>query len=318
MTRAVAPAARPRRWTVEERAELRPRSPLRLPGPGMDGVMRRRGGVLERALHVGDVPVVLRVAQPAPDRVVIGARSDDREAALEAIARMRAALGVDHDLAPFYARFRADPLIGASVRRSPHLRPGGRPEPFEALAWVVTEQLIEYERAVQIQRRILRGHGRRVPSWDGTGVLVDAPSPATVAGLAPAWLQSCDLAAGRAVTLVRAAREVASGRVDLRHPDHEHGWRRLRAIPGIGSWTLDILATLGQGRLDRLPAGDLSFVKYVGRAQSGTPYGRATEEEVRAFFAPYEEWAGLAGVHALRAGGADAAPILRAAIAAAG
>ncbi|MCW3040063.1 MAG: DNA-3-methyladenine glycosylase 2 family protein, partial [Solirubrobacterales bacterium] len=119
------------------------------------------------------------------------------------------------------------------------------------------------------------------------------------------WLQSCDLSRGRAQSQVPSAREVARGRGDLHHPDHEHGWRRLRAIPGIGTWTLDILATLGQGRLDRIPAGDLSFVKLVGRLRGGgDPYApRATEDEVRAFFAPYEEWSALAGAHALRAAG---------------
>lgn len=265
--------------------------------------MRRRGAaVLERALHVGDEPVVLRIAQPAPDRVVIGARAGDRDAALEAIARMRLALGVDVDLRPFLERFRSDPLIGASVRRSPHLRPAGRPEPWEVLAWAITEQLIEFTRAVEIQRTILRAHGRRVPSWDGSQTLVDVPSAATVAGLAPAWLQSCDLSAGRAVSLVRAAREVAAGRVDLRDADHERGWRRLRAIPGVGTWTVDILALLGQSRLDRLPAGDLGYVKLVGRLRGGGgPHApRATEDEVREWFAPYGEWAGLAGEHALR------------------
>lgn len=317
MLRNAGAAAAP--WAVEERADLRPRSPLRLPRAGMDGVVRRRGSVLERALHVDGHPVVLRVAQPSPDRIVIGARSHDRGAALTAIDRWRSALGVDVDLTPFYARFRDDPLIGASVRRAPHVRPGSRAEPWEALAWAVTEQLIEYERAVQIQRAILRTHGRRVPSWDGTGTLVDVPAPATFAGLAPAWLQSCDLSAGRALSLIRAAREVASGRVDLRDADHERGWRRLRAIPGIGSWTLDILALLGQGRLDRLPAGDLSFVVLVGRLQAGGDRfaTRATEQEVRDFFAPYEEWAGLAGAHALRSGGADAAPGVRGAVVAA-
>lgn len=291
-------------WTVEERADLRPVAPFRLPRAGRDGITRRRGDVLERALHVEGIPVVLRVAQPAADRVVIGARSHDRAAALTAIDCWRAALGVDVDIRPFLRRFRDDPLIGISVRSRPRLRPGCRAEPWEALAWAVTEQLIEFDRAVEIQRAILRAHGRRVPSWDGTDVLVDAPTPATVAGLAPAWLQSCDLSAGRAVTLVRAAREVASGRVDLRHPDHEHGWRRLRAIPGIGSWTLDCLALMGQTRYDRLPAGDLSYVKLVGRLLGGgDPFApRATEAQVRDVFAPYEEWAGLAGLHALGAG----------------
>lgn len=307
---AIAAVNRP--WSVEERAELRPRSPLRLPGPGMDGVVRRRGAVLERALHVGGHPVILRVAQPAPDRVLIGARAHDREAALQAMTQLRAALGVDVDTRPFLARFRDDPLIGASVRRRPELRPAGRAEPLEALVWAITEQLIEYVRAVQIQRAILRVHGRRVPSWDGTGTLVDLPPAVTLAGLAPAYLQSCDLSAGRSLSLIRAAGEVATGRVDLHAPDHERGWRRLRRIPGIGSWTLDILALLGQGRLDRLPAGDLSYVKLVGRLRAaGDPRApRATEDEVRAFFAPYEEWAGLAGAHALRAAGTrPAAPL---------
>jgi len=112
------------------------------------------------------------------------------------------------------------------------------------------------------------------------------------------------------------AREVAGGRVDLRAPDHERGWRRLRAIPGIGSWTQEILAVHGQGRYDQIPAGDLGFVKLVGRLRSGgDPRERATEDEVREFFAPYEGWAGLAGAHALRspvlAGGRCSAPARR-------
>jgi 3-methyladenine DNA glycosylase/8-oxoguanine DNA glycosylase len=98
------------------------------------------------------------------------------------------------------------------------------------------------------------------------------------------------------MALVRAAREVASGRADLER--HEPSWRRLLAIPDIGSWTIEMLAFEGQGRDDVIPALDLEYVKLVGRlAGLGR---RATEEEVRAFFAPYEEWAGLAGIYALQ------------------
>jgi DNA-3-methyladenine glycosylase II/AraC family transcriptional regulator of adaptative response / DNA-3-methyladenine glycosylase II len=90
--------------------------------------------------------------------------------------------------------------------------------------------------------------------------------------------------------------------VDLDHNDHEHGWRRLRTIPGIGSWTVQTLALTGQGRLDQLPAGDLAYLKLVGRLLSGGhPRARATEEQVGEFFAPYGRWAGLAGIYALRA-----------------
>jgi 3-methyladenine DNA glycosylase/8-oxoguanine DNA glycosylase len=140
--------------------------------------------------------------------------------------------------------------------------------------------------------------------------LRDAPTAQALASQAPALLASFDLSESRSVTLVRAAREVASGRVDLEHPDHERGWRRLGKIRGIGSWTLQKLALTGQGRLDQLPAGDLAYLKLVGRLRSGgDPRARATEEEVMELFTPYAPWAGLAGLHALRASGAGLGPM---------
>ena len=87
--------------------------------------------------------------------------------------------------------------------------------------------------------------------------------------------------------------------MDLHGAEPERGWRRLRAIPGIGAWTVEMLALRGQGRYDQLPAGDLGLLKLVGRILSGgDPRARAEEAQVRELFAPYGEWAGLAAVHA--------------------
>ncbi len=284
----------------ERRIELEPRWPLRLPGGGADGVMRVRGGVLERLLHVEERPVLVRAAQGVARSIVIGAWGPSRGACEVALARMRFTLGVDDDLSGFHARFREDPLIGALVRRAPWLRPSRRPEPFEALAWAVCEQLIEYSRAVGIERRIVRRLGRGAPQTQ----LRDVPSAAALAGVAPALLESFDLSPGRALALRRVAREVASGRVDLRSPDHERAWRRLRALPGIGSWTVECLALHGQGRFDQVPAGDLALRKLVGRLRSGDPQACAEEPEVREVFAPYAPWGGLAATFAMRLRGA--------------
>ncbi len=216
---------------------------------------------------------------------------------------MRFALGIDQDLEPFYDRFRFDPLIGPAVRANPRLRVAGRPDPFEALVWAICEQLIEYERAAAIQRRLVARLGRRCP----VSRLRDAPTAAVLAGEAPALLVSFDLHPSRALTIVKAAREVAGGRADLFDCDHERAWRRLRPIRGIGSWTIQTLALTGQGRLDQLPAGDLAYLKLVGRLQGGgDPYARATEDEVAAFFEPYAPWSGLAGLHALSGAGSAA------------
>jgi len=260
--------------------------------------------VIERLLHDEEgEPVVVRVAQGAPEVVLFGARAKRRESAEHGIARMRFALGVDDDLRDLYREHARDPLIGDSLCKRPWLRVRRRPEPFEALVWAVCEQLIEYERAAKIQSKLVVRLGRR---WTGAGAeawangLRDLPTAATLSGTSPTLLESCDLAGARAIALRRAAREVASGRVELRGAEPlERGWRRLRAIPGIGRWTVEMLALRGQGRYDQLPAGDLGLLKLAGRILSGgDPRARADEEEVRAIFAPYGQWAGLAAVHA--------------------
>lgn len=258
----------------------------------MDGVLRGKGGVRERLLHIGEQPV--RVAGwPVAGGVRFRAEAETREAAEEGLRRMRFALGVDHDLRPFQRAFARDPLLGPVIRRKPWLRPRRRPEPFEAFAWAVSEQLIDVERAFAIQRELVRRHGRR----SACGRFRDLPSAAEVARLAPAEIDACGLAPKRSVALIRAAREIASGRADLSR--HEPTWARLAAIRDIGPWTLECLAFLGQGRDDQLPAGDLAYVKGVGRlAGLGR---RATVDEVREFFAPYAPFQALAGMYALHA-----------------
>ena len=292
------------------RVTVRPPWPCRLPGPAGDGLLRRRGGVLERLVHVDGEPVVVRAAPTPGDAVMIGAWCESQAAGREGVDRMRFALGLDDDVRPFHERFRWDPLIGALLRRDPGRRAARRPEPFEALAWAVCEQLIESGRAREIQRRLVARLGARCPASG----LRDAPGPGAIAAAGPARLEACGLSPSRAVTLVRAAVEVARGRVDLCASPPEPGWARLRAVPGIGPWTVEMLALHGQGRLDQVPAGDLGLLKALGQARTGDPRARAEVEEVRELFARYEPYGGLAASYVLGAGRA-AAQVLRAGLA---
>jgi 3-methyladenine DNA glycosylase/8-oxoguanine DNA glycosylase len=291
--RAAQPAAAPHRGPSVVELDVIPPGPYRLPPPGRDGVMRRRDGALVRVLHCPEDREARVCAWIANGAVRLRAEAPTRECALYAVDRMRFALGLDHDIRPFLRRFRWDPLIGPIVRRRPWIRPLRRPEPFEALAWAITEQLIESERASAIQRVLVRRFGRR----SDCGTLRDAPSAARLARCGQAELQACDLSAGRSQALIRVSREVAAGRVDL--SEHEPTWRRLRTIREIGPWTLECLALHGQGRDDQIPAGDLAYVKLVGNlAGLGR---RATVDEVYEFFEPYAPYAALAGQYMLNA-----------------
>ena len=289
----------------ELRVEVRPPWTFRLRGGSADGLLRRRGSSLQRLLHRDGAPVHVAVIQPAPERVIFGARAASEPDAMWGIRRLRFATGVDDDLRPFYDAFRDDPFIGKAVRAVPELRVRRAPMPWEALSNAVTEQLIEFDRAVDIQRRMIAALGTRCAA---TG-LRDAPTPAAVAGTSPARLAAMDLAPARALTLRRVAAEVASGRVDLLAADPLPGWRRLRAIAGVGPWTLAVLALYGQGHHDRVPAGDLGYLKLVGRITTGNPRARVDEPAVHAFFERYGDWKGLAGEYLRLAAQRDLLPL---------
>jgi 3-methyladenine DNA glycosylase/8-oxoguanine DNA glycosylase len=287
--------------------EVRPPSPYRLPGyGGEDGVMRIDRGVATRLLHVDGCPVLVRAWEPGKGRVTLRAEPLDPgsievprpagdattrtagAAELElALARMRFALGVDDDLGEFYRRFRRDPLLGPRLRRHPHQRPRRRPWPWEAFAWAVVKQLIESGRAARIQRRMVGRWGPRLGA--GSDSLRDVPAPALIAGRAPVELESMGLALKRALALRSVAADVVAGRCDLSEPSVD---RRLLSVREIGPWTVQCLGLFGRGDPDSLPAGDLIYLKQVGRlAHLGR---RATVEEVEEFYASYAPFRGLA------------------------
>jgi DNA-3-methyladenine glycosylase II len=288
-------------------ADLRPPSPFRMPHGSSDRTLRVRGGVATRLLHVGGSPVLVRAWQPSRDRVRVRAEAVDpgqvtrprismppcpgtalREQLEEAIACMRRALWVDVDLSDFHRRFRRDPLVGPLIRRRPSFRPQGRPWPWEALAAAVVGQLIEADRAALIERRIAGRWGSRL--GEGRGALRDVPGPTAIAGRAPAEIEQMDLVGKRAVALRRLARDVVAGRCRIESPAADP---RLLALPQIGPWTVQCLGLFGRNEFDSLPAGDLGYVKLVGRRNGGGR--RATVPEVEEFYAPYEPYRGLVG-----------------------
>lgn len=299
--------------TVEVRAEVQPVGPYRLPGPSPDGLRRRRGDVLFRYLRLEGRDLLLRAARTRDGRVVLGARtvgdgtavdaaSDPRATAERALERWRFALGCDVDLRAFAAAHRNDPLIGASIRARPWWQPARRLSVFEAVVCAISEQLIAFDDAVVIQRRLIARHGPILAPLRPTYPrLRDLPDAQTVAArLVPAHFEACGLAPSRAVSLHRAAREIATGRIAVGpDADDRRVLARLEEIPGVGTWTVALVAAQALGRLDLAPSGDLNLRKALGRMRTGDPRARVDEAEVDAWLAPYAPWGALAAAHVM-------------------
>jgi 3-methyladenine DNA glycosylase/8-oxoguanine DNA glycosylase len=303
--------------------EVGPRSPFRLPRlTGGDRLIRVRGAGFERLVITGNAAVVVTVRPAARGRYLFTAEavSPNRvsgpgsgelveageEQLLDAISRMRFAIGIDLDLAPIRELFGHDPLLAPAITGLSPGRPHRRPYPWEALLWAITEQLIEYKRAAAIQRRMILRWGMRVEDdlvpagrrRRQSDALFNVPTPEAIAGASPAELEGCGLSARRAIAMIKVAREVATGRTDL---EDEAFDKRLLAISEIGPWTIAGLSLRGRGDPDALLAGDLGQVKLVGYVNR---LGRIADiEEVEAFYEKYAPYRGLVGEYMLAAQG---------------
>ena len=220
---------------------------------------------------------------------------------------MRFALGVDDDLTEFARTFRGDPLIGEIIHHRPWLRPRRRPWPWEALAWAVTEQLIE-ARGGRDQRRVVRRWGAKLmppassasrPGAAGSGAaslgpgpLRDVPSAEEVIAGWPRRSSPPSISPSRAIALIRCAREVAAGRVD---PGCPSGTPACGGSPASGPGPSRCSASPAVA--SPLAARRGPHVKLVGAlARLGR---RATVEEDAEYFEPYAPFRGLAGSFAL-------------------
>ena len=323
---------------IEER--VRPRWPYRLRrSRGQDGVLRSRGGVLERLLHVGPSAVRVRGWQVRDGHVHIRAETIDPalvehplplgpgagEAAPAgetelgiAIERMRFSFAVQDEMGEFYDAFKRDPLLGPVIHHKPWVRPRRRPWSWEALCWAITEQLIQTSRAAEIQRRIVRRWGAR---WTASPSIADrgrrghrsrrqaaAPDGAAGGPLPLRDVPSAAVIAGRAPAEL-ASMDLSPGRsVAMVHCAREVA--RGRADPSDPATDPRLLA------IPEIGPWTVQILGYHGRGDPDSlPAGdlayvklvghlaglgrRATVEEVEEYFAPYAPFRGLAGTFAL-------------------
>jgi 3-methyladenine DNA glycosylase/8-oxoguanine DNA glycosylase len=217
-----------------------------------------------------------------PDNtVVVRAESD------EAVERLRWVLAIDDDHSEFLKRFERDPLLREPIRQVRGLRPLRVPTVAGALLRALCGQLIESDRARQMERAIVRATSERV------GRLAAPPTSATLTSRTPAYLRRLGLHAGRGATLARLCSSM-----DL---------ERLRAVPidavaarilrerGLGPWSLGVIALEGLGSYEHGLVGDLGLVKLVAALRGR----RGEASETAELLEPYGEWAGIASVYLL-------------------
>ncbi len=260
--------------------ELQPRGPYSLALTARlayDATRSFLDGVLTCSLE-GEVVQ----AWQRPDRTIVVRADSDA-----AVEKLRWVLALDDDHSEFLQRFEQDPLLREPIRQLRGLRPLRVPTVAGALLRALCGQLIESDRARQLERAIVRATSERV------GKLSTPPTSATLTSRTPADLRRLGLHARRGATLQRLCSAVDLER--LRTLPMDVVAARLLRERGLGPWSLGVIGLEGLGSYEHGLVGDLGLVKLVAALRGR----RAEVSETAELLEPYGEWGGIASVYLL-------------------
>ncbi len=169
-------------------------------------------------------------------------------------------------------------LIGELVRRFPGLRLPRTNRPFEALLPAICEQKVTGIQARAAFRAMIAAHGETAPGPAGLRL---PPLPRTLAALPYFAFHPYGIERRRAELIRRTA--ALAPRVEQATP--AEATARMRAVPGIGPWTLAEVGRIAYGDPDALSVGDFHLPNLVAWALAREP--RADDARMLELLEPY-------------------------------
>ncbi|HEY0561476.1 MAG TPA: AlkA N-terminal domain-containing protein [Frankiaceae bacterium] len=279
--RSAASPAGPPGQTVTLRLPFR--RPLRadslfghLAATAVPGVEEIRDGTYRRTLRLPHGPGVVALT-PADDHVRAAVTLTDLRDLGPAVARCRRLLDLDADPQAVAERLAGDPALAPLVAAAPGRRIPRTVDEAELAVRAVIGQQVSTAAARTAAGRLAAAHGDLVEDPAG-GLTRTFPSPAALA------------AAGRRLLPGPRAREAAlggllaaltDGALDLGPGSDWADIRsRLAALPGIGPWTIEIIALRALGDPDAFPLTDLGVRRGAAAvALSSAPAALAARAE---------------------------------------
>ena len=254
---------------------VRTLSPLRR-GAGDPTCRRTPDGALWRTACTADGPATYRLSGhprcwtleawgPAASRVAAG---------------LPALLGAAWDPARFVVRHAA---LAEPHRRLLAVRVPATGLVWEALVPAVLEQKVTGMEARESWRCLLLRHGHPAPGPAPAGMRV-CPPPSRWARI-PSWeWHAAGVDPRRTHTVLRAAHLLGDRVLAWDALDCHEVARKLRALPGVGAWTVAEVTQRACGDRDRVSVGDYHVAAHVGWVLAGRP---VDDDGMLALLEPY-------------------------------
>ncbi|WP_328320795.1 AlkA N-terminal domain-containing protein [Streptomyces sp. NBC_00388] len=226
-----------------------------LAATGVPGVEEWRDGAYRRTLSL---PYGHGIAELTPHPGHIGCLLSltDLRDLTHAISRCRWLLDLDADPVAVDGELRNDPLLAPLVDKAPGRRVPRTVDPDEFAVRAVLGQQVSTAAARTHAARLVVAHGAQVDDARG-GLTHLFPSPQALAALDP---ESLALPRSRRTTLTTLAGALADGSLALGvDSDWDEARARMRALPGLGPWTVEAVAMRALGDPDAFLATDLGI-----------------------------------------------------------
>jgi AraC family transcriptional regulator, regulatory protein of adaptative response / DNA-3-methyladenine glycosylase II len=221
----------------------------------VSGCEEMRDGAYRRTLRL---PFGNGIASltPAPDHVRCTLVLDDFRDLTSAISRCRRLLDLDADPDAVIDVLSADAALAPVIAKAPGQRIPRTVDEAELAVRTVLGQQVSIKAARTHAGRLVAAHGE--PIHDPDGALTHTfPSVEQLGEIDPAHLA---LPHARRRTLIALIAGLADGSVVLDPGcDWEATRSQLLAVPGIGPWTVEVIAMRGLGDPDAFPASDLGL-----------------------------------------------------------
>ena len=236
-----------------------------LTATAIPGCEEYRDGAYRRTLRLpaGNSIVAL---SPTPEHVLCQLALDDIRDLPTAIARCRRLLDLDSDPEAVVASLVEDPALSATVTKAPGRRVPGTVDEIELGVRIVLGQQVSTSAARTHAARLVAQHGTPI-SDPGGGLTHLFPTIDNLASIDPSAFA---VPKARQRCLAALISALASGALQIGiDADWERARCQLNAIPGIGPWSIEMIAMRAMGDPDGFPVADMGVRK--GAAALGLP-----------------------------------------------
>lgn len=175
-----------------------------------------------------------------------------------------------------------DPILGAAIHRIGPIRRRVHKDAFQALLWAIVGQQISATAQGSIWARFTARFGM--------------PQPDKLAQADATALRECGMSLKKARYIIGIAEAFAAGRLshaDLAAMTDKELAGALLALPGVGSWTVEMLLIFNFQRPDVLSYGDLAIRRGICRLYGYPELTKPLFELLRERYSPHATLASL-------------------------